>query len=87
MLTDIRLSQRGIRMNVKLLGRKVGLPDLTPHDCRHYWTTFWASKEGVNPFNLRTAGGWTSFKTVQRYVRDNEISNKDLVVKQGRTEK
>ncbi len=82
-LTDIRLSQRGIRMNVKNLGQGVGLQDLTPHDCRHYWTTFWASKEGVNPFSLRTAGGWTSFKTVQRYVRDNEISNKDLVVKSG----
>jgi integrase len=78
-LTNIRLSQRGIRMNVKGLGKKIGLPDLTPHDCRHYWTTFWASKEGVNPFKLRAAGGWTSFKTVQRYVRDNEISNKGLI--------
>jgi integrase len=79
LLTDVRLSQRGIRACVKILGKKAGIPDLTPHDCRHYWTTFWATQEGVNPFELRTAGGWTSFKTVQRYVRDNEISNKGLI--------
>jgi len=44
----------------------VGLANLSPHDCRHYWATQWAGK--VDVLRLQEAGGWNSLAMPRRYV-------------------
>ena len=46
-LLDSPLTVSAIKQRVRALGREVGLANLSPHDCRHYWATQWAGKVDV----------------------------------------
>lgn len=70
------ITERGIRSVVGKLGESIGLGRLSPHDCRHYWATYWSEK--VDLFTLKTAGGWASISTVDRYVSSGEIANEGM---------
>lgn len=73
-LGDAGMSTRSVWNRVGELGKKIGVENLGPHDCRHYWATR-AVKGGTDPFKLMQAGGWTSMQTVQKYVDASAIAN------------
>lgn len=71
------MSERAITGRVEFLGQKLGIENLSAHDCRHYWATS-AARHGTDPFVLQEAGGWSSLAMPRRYVDDNEVANKDV---------
>ncbi|MBX3016143.1 MAG: tyrosine-type recombinase/integrase [Caldilineaceae bacterium] len=72
-LTHAGISARAIQARVSFLGEQIGLFDLSPHDCRHYWATYWAKK--VDLLRLQEAGGWSSLEMPRRYVERSQIAN------------
>jgi integrase len=68
------LSIRAIFNRVRLLGRQIGLAELSPHDCRHTWATL-ASRAHTPLERLMDAGGWASYAMPLRYIQSNEIAN------------
>jgi integrase len=71
------LSIRAIFNRVRLLGRQLGLSDLSPHDCRHSWATL-ASRAHTPLERLMDAGGWSSYAMPLRYIQTNEIANEGV---------
>lgn len=71
------MSISGVNRRVATLGKQVGLPTLSPHDCRHSWATR-AARAGTDAFTPQQAGGWTSIATAKRYVEDAKIANEGL---------
>jgi integrase len=65
---------RTIRRKVEALGEAVGIPKLSPHDCRHYWATA-AIRGGTDIKSLQDAGGWSSPAMPLRYAESAEIAN------------
>jgi len=65
---------RALNKRVELLGRRVGIDGLSPHDCRHYWATFEARK-GTPLQVLKAAGGWNSLAMPDRYINAAAIAN------------
>jgi integrase len=68
------MSVRAIRERVGLLGERIGVGDLSPHDLRHTWATR-AARGRSDPFALRDAGGWSSLSMPSRYVQSSEVAN------------
>ena len=68
------LSISGANYRVGELGHLVGVENLSPHDCRHYWATL-AAASGTDPFALQEAGGWASLAMPRRYVEEQKIAN------------
>lgn len=75
-LTEAGVSERAIQFRVKLLGEQLGIIGLSPHDCRHYWATYWAGK--VDVLRLQEAGGWSSLAMPRRYIERAEIANEGM---------
>lgn len=71
------LSVRAINARVGVLGRAIGVENLSPHDCRHYWATR-AARQGTDPFALQEAGGWNSLAMPRRYVEAAKIANEGV---------
>jgi integrase len=71
------MSERAITGRVEFLGQRLGVDNLSAHDCRHYWATS-AARHGTDPFVLQEAGGWSSLAMPRRYVDENEVANKDV---------
>lgn len=67
-------SIQSLRRRVALLGARVGLPGLSPHDCRHAWAT-WASESGTPIRDLQEAGGWSSPAMPLRYAEAARVAN------------
>lgn len=72
-LTHAGISDRAIQARVRFLGEQIGLFDLSPHDCRHYWATYWEKK--VDILQLQEAGGWSSLEMPRRYIERAKIAN------------
>jgi integrase len=72
-LTHAGISDRAVQARVRFLGEQIGLFGLSPHDCRHYWATYWATK--VDVLRLQEAGGWSSLEMPRRYVERSRIAN------------
>jgi integrase len=72
-LTHAGISDRAVQARVRFLGEQIGLFGLSPHDCRHYWATYWADK--VDVLRLQEAGGWSSLEMPRRYVERSRIAN------------
>lgn len=72
-LTHAGISARAIQARVRFLGEQIGLFGLSPHDCRHYWATYWSDK--VDVLRLQEAGGWSSLEMPRRYVERSQIAN------------
>jgi integrase len=71
------MSERAITGRVGFLGEKLGLFELSAHDCRHYWATS-AARHGTDPFALQEAGGWSSLAMPRKYIEDNKIANQNV---------
>lgn len=68
------MKARAIKQRVKLLGEQIGLPNLSPHDCRHYWA--WRAAQNGTPIDaLRDAGGWSGLAMPSHYIEAAKISN------------
>lgn len=72
-LTHAGITVQAIQARVRFLGEQIGLFGLSPHDCRHYWATYWADK--VDVLRLQEAGGWSSLEMPRRYVERSRIAN------------
>lgn len=70
------MSIQAIKQRVAYLGRQIEIDSLSPHDCRHYWATYWADK--VSPFRLQEAGGWASLDMPRRYVEAAAVANEGM---------
>jgi integrase len=69
-LSRVRMSER-----VKWLGRQLGIPKLSAHDCRHYCATRMA-RLGYGVDELMAWFGWTSAQTAMRYVAVAEVQER-----------
>ncbi len=72
-----QLSERAINERGGVLGRVIGMEDLSPHDCRHDWATHTA-QQGTDPFALQEAGGWSSLAMPRRYVEAAKIASEGV---------
>lgn len=70
-------SVRAINRHVGVLGRRIGIENLSPHDCRHYWATR-ATKMGTHVKALQQAGGWNSPYMPLRYAEEYGIANEGV---------
>lgn len=71
-LLDPGMSAQKITLRVQQLGLRIGLPNLSAHDCRHYWATN-AARSGTDIIQLQEAGGWASLAMPRRYIEINKI--------------
>lgn len=78
-LTTQGISERAINKRVELLGRKIGIDGLSPHDLRHYWATN-AARNGMPVKNLQEAGGWNSPVMPLHYIEAEQVANDGVIV-------
>lgn len=76
-LTAAGMTERAITARVRELGQRLGIANMSAHDCRHYWATR-ATQAGTHPKALQQAGGWNSPAMVMRYVNETEIANEGV---------
>lgn len=69
------ISVRGVADRVNWLGAKVGKPNLSPHDLRHYAATQMA-KLGYGLKELMDWFGWTSAVTASRYIDSATVARR-----------
>jgi integrase len=75
-----RITTKGINERVKLLGERLGIDHLSPHDCRHAWATK-IMRVGKTPIkNLQDAGGWKSPAMPLRYAASSKIANEGVIL-------
>ena len=74
---DVAISERGLNKRVVALGKAVGIENLSPHDCRHYWATS-AARRKTPLDRLKQAGGWNSVAMPLHYIAEAEIANEGL---------
>jgi integrase len=72
--TGAGVSERNLSERVRTIGRRIGIANLSAHDCRHSWATR-AVAAGTEAFALRDAGGWSSLAMPSRYVEAAAIAN------------
>lgn len=72
--TGAGISERNLSERVRTIGRRIGIENLSAHDCRHSWATR-AVAAGTEAFALRDAGGWASLAMPSRYVEAAAIAN------------
>ncbi len=71
------MSKSAINQRVRFLGRKIGVDQLSPHDCRHFWA--WSAAEaGTDLESLKQAGGWASLDMPSRYIKRREVANEKV---------
>jgi integrase len=75
-LTRHAMSTRAINKRVGVLGRRIGVERLSPHDLRHSWATRAARNTAVD--RLIDAGGWSGVAMAMRYVEAAEIANEGV---------
>lgn len=73
------MSTRAIAKRVNLLGLDVGAVGLSPHDCRHYWTTQ-AIASGTPVDIVIEAGGWSSPAMAYRYKKAGAVANAGIIL-------
>ncbi len=71
-LFDLAVSS--IQERVRMIGRAVGIPNLSPHDCRHSFSDR-AARSGATLDELMQAGGWTNYQTPLGYLKRRAIAN------------
>jgi integrase len=65
----------GIQDRVRYLGRRVGIDNLSPHDCRHHAATQAGNDPRVSLGALMSFGGWQSAQSAVRYINRGEADN------------
>jgi integrase len=76
-LFDLAVSS--IQERVRMLGRAVGIPNLSPHDCRHS-NADRAARSGATLDALMQAGGWSNYQTPLGYLKRRAISNDGIIL-------
>lgn len=71
------MGKTAINQRVRSLGEKIGVEDLSPHDCRHFWATS-ASEAGTDLENLKQAGGWATLEMPSRYIKRRQVANEHI---------
>jgi integrase len=69
---------KSLARRVELLGRKIGIPNLSPHDGRHWWATNEARHE-TTPDKMMAGGGWKTPNMAIRYIAREGIANTGTV--------
>lgn len=69
-----RVDTRSLNERVTRLGRALGIENLSPHDCRHFWATD-AMRNKTDVKSLQDAGGWSSPAMPLRYAESAKIAN------------
>ena len=69
-MNRVRISER-----VAWLGKQIGLPKLSAHDCRHYCATQMAQM-GYSIDELMAWFGWTSAQTAVRYIAAVDVQKR-----------
>ena len=69
---------RAIQKRVKVLGERIGIEHLSPHDCRHDFATRMARKK-THIKDMQDAGGWKSPYMALRYVESSKIANEGVI--------
>lgn len=80
-LDQAGMSETAISERVRTLGAAIGIDNLSAHDCRHYWATYWANRIDRLPkgvMTLQEAGGWNSLSMPRRYVDHAEVANEGM---------
>ncbi len=72
------MTKRAINKRIRLLGRRMGIDGMSPHDCRHFWATR-AARSGTDTFALQEAGGWNSLAMPRRYVEESSVANQGVM--------
>ena len=75
-----RITERAINDRVGILGKRIGLPALSPHDLRHYWATM-AARNKTDLKSLQEAGGWSTLVMPSRYIASSRIANAGVKLK------
>jgi len=74
-----RITRYGLYDRVRVLGRQVGLPALSPHDLRHYWT-YDALGNATPVDRVQSGGNWKSPTMVLKYARRTGIANEGVII-------
>jgi integrase len=74
-----RITRQGIFDRVRLLGKQVGIENLSPHDLRHYWT-YDALDNGTPIDRVQSGGNWRSSSMVLRYAKRQGIANEGVMI-------
>lgn len=80
-LSAVGMTPVGVGKRVQQLGAQIGIANLSPHDCRHYWATYWAKRASTLPkglFTLQESGGWRSLAMPRRYVEESTVANEGM---------
>ena len=76
-----RITRQGIAKRVKQLGQEVGIPDLSPHDLRHWWTRD-ALRQGNSLDMIQKYGGWNSAAMPLHYSKQFGVPHRGLKISQ-----
>jgi integrase len=74
-----RITRYGLYDRVRVLGQQVGLPKLSPHDLRHYWT-YDALGNATPVDRVQSGGNWKSPTMVLKYARHSGIANGGVII-------
>lgn len=74
-----RITRYGIFERVRVLGKQVGIENLSPHDLRHFWTVD-AFKHGNGIDLIQRYGGWNSAAMPLHYAKVVGVANKGLKI-------
>lgn len=74
-----RITRYGLYDRVRVLGRQVSLPKLSPHDLRHFWT-YDALGNATPVDRVQSGGNWKSPTMVLKYARRTGIANEGVMI-------
>jgi integrase len=74
-----RITRYGLYDRVRVLGQQVGLPTLSPHDLRHYWT-YDALGNATPVDRMQSGGNWKSPMMVLKYARRTGVANDGVII-------
>ena len=74
-----RITRYGLFDRVRILGQQVGLPHLSPHDLRHYWT-YDALGNATPVDRVQSGGNWKSPTMVLKYAKRTGIANEGVII-------
>ncbi len=73
------LKNHGLAKRVRAMGEEIGIPNLSPHDLRHYWATQ-AARNKTPIDRLQNAGGWKSPAMPLRYIEKTKVANEGVIL-------
>jgi integrase len=75
LVTGKGMTTRSIQERVAQLGQRLGIENLSPHDCRHYGATQAGNDPNVSLAALMAWGDWDSPQSAARYINRGQADN------------